>query len=169
MELIRENLLIFVSLFSVAAYAILWGLTSELPMLSCFCFFRRELEKRQWILMGKLVLPITVVSIFIYYGIGYLAEIRYVNPLMLLMIPLSQCVWHLMVSCMVSCMARGSVIWALILTGGAFAVPWLLIAYTWGWKLCLDDFAGWILVGLFVINILLFRRSKTVWREEDLI
>lgn len=164
MELIRGNLLVLVSLLSMAAFGVIWGCKSDFQILACFCFLRKELEKREWILMGKIMLLVTVVSIIIYYGIGYLVKAHYVNPVMFLVIPLTQCIWYLVAICAV---VRGSVIQVLFASWGLFGFPCLLIACVGVWKLHLDDFAGWIIMGLFVLNILVFRQSKAGWREGD--
>ncbi len=166
MELIKGNLLFIIAMVEMAAYMFFFGQYSDTAFVSEFLFYRSELMRREFRLMGKIILIEGILGIGLYYLIEYLLGGNYVSA------------WYMFYLFLIPFLGHSSLVVAARKNnvGGFVAIISLLslscpaiVLVCMLWKhLLLDYYCGIFTVILMIVDGMLGKKMIASWKRGDM-
>jgi hypothetical protein len=165
MELIRGNLLVFVTFIGASCYLGLWVKFSDAPFERTFSFLREYNRKKEGLLAVKLLAGVGVGSIVLYLLLCLLLKAEMVPLFYLLAVVGALGFTYLAVMGQAVKKDAGAMLRGMALIT---LVPVLCIFSVLIWGMQLDQYCGYVAVVLLLVNLLLACNLRNYWKRGDL-
>lgn len=165
MELIKGNLLLFITLSAAIGFLILWAKVYDGPFRQEFEFYRRKNMQYEFALMLKLLGPVSIITLAGYYILGYFMGISNFHIGQIIFVVLTIFSTYIFLKS-TSIMKRIAVF---VLFIAFFTVaPVLMIVLIYFSRVQFDQYCNWFSLIMAVIDIPALYCTVDYWKKGDL-
>lgn len=164
MELIKGNMLIFLSMLSATIFIFLWAKFYDGPFRRVFSFYRKKNMQYEQKQMGILLGSISIICICLYYLFCMILHYKGVPVIYMTFVIL------LLLSCylFISESAIKNMSTQLVAVIGLFFLsPFILTICILFYEVQLDRYCGYYSIVLCILDIILIRDVFQYWKEGD--
>ena len=164
MELIKGNLLIFLTALSAALFILLWSKLYNGPFQQAFSFYRKKNMQQEWKLMGILIGSIRIICILLYYAFCILLHHKGVPVPYMAFAILTLFCCYLFIS---GSVIKNTPLQLVIVIFLTILAPFILVNCIIFYEVQLDRYCGYYSISLCIIDAILTKKILRYWKEGD--